>query len=536
MHTNKKKFINQLLKKGIELHKSGALAEAWNFYVQVIKIDEENFDALQLCAAILIQQSSFQEAIPLLEAAIKINGHNTDVLNNYGVALQKTKRFEEAHEKFDSALNINSSYLCAIYNKADTFQEQNKYEESIVYYNQVLEYVSNHADAHNNKGVSLLHLNQQRQAINCFEKAIQANKNHIPAYQNRGVALEALRQYKEAELSYSKALEISPENEDIKWNLALVKLRQKKLTAGFDLYRARWGSNSFTSRRMVTKIPYWDGGETPQKILLWPEQGIGDEIFYARMLSHINLKKHRVTLAADKRLVDLISRSFPKVQVIENLPHILESDCFSAQAPVGDLGFLLGISEKDIPQLERPYLTPNLERVEKILNDYPMLRGSVVCGISWKSLHKDHGEEKSVCLEDLLPLFRLKNVRFLSLQYGEISDEIIRLVRKFNIELIEIDKMDLFNDIDGLLALISICKVVISTSNVTAHLAGAIGKRSAVLVPYSKGKIWYWHDGDSSSMWYPSLSLFHAEKPKNFRKPIQQIRNWLSKNLSDNVR
>jgi ADP-heptose:LPS heptosyltransferase len=82
-------------------------------------------------------------------------------------------------------------------------------------------------------------------------------------------------------------------------------------------------------------------------------------------------------------------------------------------------------------------------------------------------------------------------------------------------------------DIDGLAALIDACDAVVTTSNVTVHLAGALGKRGAVLVPHAKGRPWYWHEGDGRSLWYPCLDLFPQHDPSDWSRPIEACARWL---------
>jgi hypothetical protein len=90
-----------------------------------------------------------------------------------------------------------------------------------------------------------------------------------------------------------------------------------------------------------------------------------------------------------------------------------------------------------------------------------------------------------------------------------------------------VEGLDVFNDIEGLLALIEVCDVVVTTSNVTAHLAGAMGKKAAVMVPYGKGRLWYWHEGDSRSLWYPSLRVFYQGEDRRWDRTVQEVAQWL---------
>jgi ADP-heptose:LPS heptosyltransferase len=113
------------------------------------------------------------------------------------------------------------------------------------------------------------------------------------------------------------------------------------------------------------------------------------------------------------------------------------------------------------------------------------------------------------------------------LQYGDVAKEISDLNKKFGVNILSLDDIDFFDDIEGLLATITLCDVVITTSNVTAHLTGAVGKKGAVFVPHSKGKIWYWHDTEPREIWYRSLRLIHKNSSSNWSDSIQYCKDWL---------
>ena len=72
---------------------------------------------------------------------------------------------------------------------------------------------------------------------------------------------------------------------------------------------------------------------------------------------------------------------------------------------------------------------------------------------------------------------------------------------------------------------------MVTISNITAHLAGSIGKKAIVLLPFSKGKIWYWHSGEGQSTWYPSLELTSQTEMNNWAEPITKSKEWILEQL-----
>ena len=126
-------------------------------------------------------------------------------------------------------------------------------------------------------------------------------------------------------------------------------------------------------------------------------------------------------------------------------------------------------------------------------------------------------------LKQLLPILNLPNINFISLQYGDTKEEVKSLYDEYGIDIRTVNEIDNFNDIDGLSSLIDSCDFVITSSNITAHLSGALGKKTYLLTPYSVGKIWYWHETRNKSLWYPSVNIYRQESNKSWNLPINNI-------------
>jgi ADP-heptose:LPS heptosyltransferase len=110
---------------------------------------------------------------------------------------------------------------------------------------------------------------------------------------------------------------------------------------------------------------------------------------------------------------------------------------------------------------------------------------------------------------------------FVSLQYGYTREEVEKLSKDHGIELNSIDDIDLYNDIDGLAALISACDIVISIDNLTVHLAGALGVDTKVLLPMVPDV--RWGKAGSDSYWYDHLTLYRQDKKGAWEKPVEDL-------------
>jgi hypothetical protein len=223
-------------------------------------------------------------------------------------------------------------------------------------------------------------------------------------------------------------------------------------------------------------------------------------------------------------------RSFPWLRVVDRSQYESQAEVkgYAAQAPIADIGRILGLDREEIARTRRPYLFADKQRVAALRTPLSFGPSAGLCGISWRSGNRQIGTDKSIGLGELMGPLMESGYQFVNLQYGEVGEELGRVRRELGVEVRGVEGLDVFNDIEGLLALIEVCDVVVTTSNVTAHLAGAMGKKAAVMVPYGKGRLWYWHEGDSWSLWYPSLRVFYQGEDRRWDRTVQEVAQWLN--------
>jgi len=99
-------------------------------------------------------------------------------------------------------------------------------------------------------------------------------------------------------------------------------------------------------------------------------------------------------------------------------------------------------------------------------------------------------------------------------------------------DIINLKDVDLFNDIDSLFSLVDACDFVVTSSNVTVHISGSLGKKTFLLVPHDKGKLWYWHDKHSRSIWYPSVQIFNQLSNGDWKKSLKDVYEKILKEFS----
>ena len=473
----------------------------------------------------------YDKSLASYNTSIILNPNLAEVYSNRGNLLQEINKYQDALVDFNKAIDINPNFASAYSNRGIALRKLNRLDEAVVSYAKAIKINPNYAEAYYNNAIALSELSQFNEALVYYDLAVHLKPDYFEAYSNRGNVLQDLNRLDEAMLSYEKSICLDPEYAEAYYNKAILLLMTKKLNEGWILYKWRWSIKNKNSIKFNTNIPNWNGqtDNNQIKILLWAEQGLGDEIFYFGMLKNFTEINAKVTVAADKRLHTLFKQSLPEVEFIDikKIDTECNEDSFDYQAPIGDIGLLCSVDKVFDYKKPKSFFIINKSFKYRINN-------KILCGLSWKSANETIGFSKSIDLMELSPLLLIEGVEFVSLQYGSTKEEINLVERKIGKKIHTIDELDIYNDIDGLVSLISDCDFVVTTSNITAHLTGSIGKKGIVLLPFSKGKIWYWHSGEGQSFWYPSLLLASQTQMNDWTDPIQKCKDWIIEQIKWN--
>mgnify|MGYP000543836742 CR=1 FL=1 len=177
-------------------------------------------------------------------------------------------------------------------------------------------------------------------------------------------------------------------------------------------------------------------------------------------------------------------------------------------------------SIKDFENTVTGYLKADKERVESLRKELGLGDKKVV-GISWKSFQGSNMKNKNIEIDLLKPMFKDLDIVLLNLQYGDVDNEIKEFTNSMGIEVLQCSSVDNREDLDGLAALIELCDLVVSTSNVTIHLAGALGKETWVLLPYVAN--FWWLLDRTDSIWYPTLKLYRQNSFANWGHTLSTV-------------
>ncbi len=499
--------------------------EAIADYDQALKLQPGLPNALTNKGNALFEQGLYPEALACLDEAIRRQPQHAEAWISRSQTLAKLGHADMAVASAERALQLQPQHVEAWIRKGAALLELERYAEGLADIERAVAIRPEHAKAWSTRGDALLKLGRLADAIDSYDKSLALDPKLVHSHTNKATVLQYQGDEEGAKSCFERALELDPDHADANRNLAYLLLGQHDYARGWEKSEYRWRKTDDPPKRLTTSRPLWSGTETAVPVLLWGEQGIGDQILYASLLPELAAFPQRKLVALDKRLLPLLERSIPGFDYVD-LAQASDALDFSAQLPLGSLPGHFRPSVDSFSGAHYPYLIADPAR-SAILREKVKQPGKQVCGISWSSSRKDIGSQKSISLEQLLVPLASESLHFVNLQYGNTSAEREALRLQHGICLQNVDEVDNFNDIDGLAALIEACDVVVTTSNTTAHLAGALGKETLLLLPLGKGQLWYWSEHKGKNLWYPSIRIFTQDQPGRWQQALARIKAHL---------
>lgn len=458
------------------------------------------------------------EALASYGKSLAIDPGYVEALVNRAGALAMAGRHAEALADLDHALQIAPDHPEARLNRGNALIDLHRPEEALEDYRRCLEQDPGNAKILSSLGNALLEAGNPQESLAVCEQALTIDPAYAEACQNRGNALRDLKRYDEALQDYARAQNLAPSQPGAYWNESLCRLLLEDFEGGWRHYPQGWAAGQRGRQKPLFAQPEWNGAHVDGTLLAWGEQGIGDQILHASMLEQLQACARRLLVAVDPRLIPLFRRSFPGIGFV-SLADLLRIDGFDVQVALGDIGAHLRKTRDSFPQDRGAFLSADRARAQE-LGKRLHADGNFVCGISWRSANPRLGRFKSLALPELAAMVSMPGVSCVDLQYGDTREERETLQKDFGLDLVHVGEIDNFRDIDGLAALIAACDMVVSVSNTTVHLAGALGKPTAILLPYAQGNLWYWHENRDTSLWYPSCRLLRQSRADDWSNVI----------------
>ena len=466
----------------------------------------------------------FEAAIESYDKAIALNPRNISAYSNRSVALCKLLRFEESIASCEIAIALSPGFAEAHFNRGNALQELKRFDAAVLSYQTAIDLNPRYAKAHLNLGVCRLKLKQYEAALLSLQSALQLNPDYPEAHLNLGDLFREVRQFDLALASLDNAAAVKPGYGEAHFNKALVQLALGHFESGWPLYEWRWKSEATPSKPLLSSKPVFSGHGSGKRVLVWAEQGVGDEIMFASLLNCFGHLCPKLLAAVDVRLLPLFRRSFRHIEFYDRAC-VVPEDLYDEHLAMGGMCQYLMPSSPDFSLKAPAYLLADKHRSTALRASFGIDSGSRLCGISWRTTNQNFAS-RNLQLKALMSSLAAPDLRFVSLQYGDTQKEIDNLAVELGISVLSCRDVDNFRDIDGLAALIDACDVVVSIDNTTVHLAGALGKPVHVLLPFDSD--WRWMTDGDLSYWYASARLFRQGSDWNWTPLLEQVRKEIA--------
>lgn len=518
----------EALNKAIALTQSGHFKEAEEIYSDLLKSEPENPTLLSFVGLFYVnirdferageylkkackisetlgtvsalgfcefEKQEYAKAIPILEHALEL-GDSADVYDKLILSLFHTKNYSKAIELSEKMYKLYPQNPNSILNMVKSYTQCGKLfdAEKIC-----VEYLKEHYETpalwfHLGFLKELIYSND-KQACECYKIALNLGRKE--AYYNIAVSYQKQGDYKQAEENYNKMLEEFPNDTDTLMSLGMCQLKQKKFEEGYKNFFVRE-----TPINKRTNNPWKIGQEFEKSVVVLCDQGFGDHIQFIRYLPFLKKKTEKLFVATHKSLIELFKKNYPEIEFITHE----EIDPKMQSIRITDLAFALNMDFEHIPFAEG-YLNTDTAEIAS-----PKLK----VGLCWEAGSAGIRTliNRTVNIQLLEPLLNLENAQIYSFQV----DDTLGGNEKYP-QMINLAKD--FKDFEDTAKALKSMDMVVSVDTAVAHLAGALGVKTLLMLPYVSD--WRWFDDTKTTPWYKSVEIFKQTDPISWEKPITDI-------------
>ena len=470
------------------------------------------------------------DAIEAFERAICLDPNLPEAQVFLALAFSDMKRYAEAIRHFERAIALRPNYGDALLALGNVYRDMGLITVAREKYRQALVAVPGFAAAFNNLAITYTAERRYEEARQYYEAAVGHEPGFAGGYSNLGFAMFEMGNFREAERLFRRSLEIQADCVDAQWNMALFELLQGDFANGWKRYETRWQKQDMRTpiyaerNRLADLVPRWTGKEmiAGKRILVFVEQGFGDTIQFCRYLPMLSALGAEITLWTGDELVELLGSLRAKVAIVTM---VTDSRAFDYHCPLLSLPLAFGTGSDNIPA-DVPYLRAP-ERLASVWAAEAAAVasfGEAKIGIAWAGRPEYGGDAKrSIALASFEKIFSQAGIRWFSLQKGPASAQISESKAAI------VDFTPRLNNFSDTAALIESLDAVICVDTAVAHLSGALGKPTWILLPYVPD--FRWQLGRTDSPWYPSAALFRqpavGDWPSAFDALEKHVRRWM---------
>lgn len=547
--------LDDKFRQASDLHRKGLLESARLVCEEILADQAIHFDALNLLGLIAAQTRNPTLAATLLAQAIAVNPANAFTHCNLGTAQQELEQWDASLASYDRAIALKPGYAVAYSNRGNVLRRLGRLHEALAGFDQAIElqpnFVEAHvnrgnvlgelhhwllalvshdtalslrpdfAEGHCNRGLALKALHRPGEALASFDKAIAIWPGHAEAHVNRGNVLRERHEFEAATAAYNRAIAIKQDYATAHVNRGIVSLLNGNFERGWADYEWRRRDPDSVHSREARRFskPLWTGKEllVGKTILLHDEQGLGDTLQFCRYATLVSDQGATVIMGVQTPLRGLLSGLAGVTQVVAEGVALPD---FDYHCPLMSLPLAFNTQLRTIPA-PTGYLSANADmsakwRARFSSNALPRI------GLVWSG-NAVHANDchRSIPLVELLRSLPA-NFQYVSLQKDlRAGDEL--LLRNHPSLLHVADQLSDFSDTA---ALCQCLDLVIAVDTSVAHLNGALGNKTWVLLPFNPDWRWLLQRGDSP--WYPTMKLYRQSRPGDWQEVLARVSSDLA--------
>ena len=513
---------------GALLGESGELGEAGSHLEQALAVKPDFTDAYAALGNVRLLQGDEQAALASYEQALLLDPNCAPAHSNLGLLHQRQGRTAAALQEFRLAYQVAPDLPDLLKNLTLAHINLEQYDAALALLDPVLLVQPHNVEALKCKGFVLQKMHHPDLALGYYQTARALVADDPELLNNLGIVLQELGDLDPAIECYDEAISLRPDFPLAIWHRSLAYLLCHDFARGWPDYELR--SISIDQPKRPQLCPQWDGAALKgRSILVYAEQGLGDEIMFASCLPDVIAASAHCVIDCSPKLETMFRRSFPAATVCattpsRDFPAAVQDAGVELQTGAGSLPQYLRRSLADFPRHDG-YLRADPRRETLWRERLAQLGAGIKVGISWQGgTPKTRRQVRSLPLMRWLPILSTPGVSFVNLQYTDCSLELAEFEVATGIKIA--DWQEVRDDYEHTAALVSALDVVISVCTAVIHLGGALGRPVWIMAPFSPE--WRYGFSGEKMPWYPSSRMFRQPAFGQWEPVIDQVARELA--------
>ena len=535
-----------LIAKGEKARKAKRWVEAAKYLNEAWYYEQNNISIVKALADVLANLGARSKAIDLYLYALQRAPQDTELAGMAGQVAIDMELWDEAEKLNAAFVELEPTNPVGYVNRATALRKLERFDEAIDMLQQVLPILPESADLWNVLGSVVNMRDDLDAAMPFYDEALRLEPKAYKTLNNLARALNDLGRYDEAVPYAAQAYKNTDDkNPVVHFTLAMAQLGAGQLSDAWESYACRLDKRRQDAIRYALKVPYLSKGSLKgKKVIVVPEQGVGDEILFLSALPDLLAEAESVAGGCDWRLVSIIKRSFPQLDVVSAyadtyqegyrirlLPDVEDGgEGYDGYIPIADLFCRYRPSVQSFRDAKDGFLVTDADVTAKHKAWLDGLGPELKVGICWRSgLQK---AERNFWYADLAfwePILKTKGARFINLQYGDCDDEIAEFKSRFGVDIEQCPDLNLKDELDEAASLTDALDLVISIGAQPAMSAFAVDKPIFWLFPFPP----WWNFGERThAPMHARSQFFMGDEPMDWTGAAQKAADALAKVVS----